>query len=244
MVLSTGGVNAAGVALAAMTQDQPPAGTPGGQPPTGPTAPPSGWSPAPLSGGGRPAVGETPAPAAPQGPTLGGPSLPSVKIDEFAPPRSRLPLLIALIAVVLAGLIWAGTSLAAPQSGPSASTSPSDRPTATASGAGLPFVTPDELHTGRWEILRQQWNDSGLEVEIRVMADNGPITYSFMAFGNDDVQATSAQPGSQSPQFSGMPIQSGSQETGWLFFPLQRGASTIILLTGDQHQMSALPVSG
>ncbi|WP_198018541.1 hypothetical protein, partial [Sedimentibacter sp. B4] len=88
--------------------------------------------------------------------------------------------------------------------------------------------TPDERYTGRWEILRQQWTDSGLEVEIRVMADKGPIDYSFVAFGNDDVQATTAQPGSEQPQFSGMPIQSGNQETGWLFFPLRRGAATII----------------
>ncbi len=227
-----------------MTQEQPPAGAAGGQPPTGPTPPPSGWAPAPLSGGGRPSVGETPPPPPSQGSALGGPSLPSVNIDEFAPPRSRLPLLVILVAVVVAGLIWAGTTLAAPSSDPSASASPSAHPTATTAGEGLPFVTPDELHTGRWEILHQQWTDSGLEVEIRVMADNGPISYSFMAFGNDDVQATASQPGSQSPQFTGMPIESGSQETGWLFFPLQRGASTIILLTGAGRQMSALPVSG
>ena len=155
-----------------------------------------------------------------------------------------LLLVFALIAVVVAGLIWAGTTLVAPRSDPAASASPSAQPSATSSGSGLPFVTPDERRTGRWEILRQQWTDSGLEVEIRVMADNGPISYSFMAFGNDDVQATASQPGSQSPQFSGMPIESGNQETGWLFFPLQRGASTIILLTAAGRQMSALPVSG
>lgn len=227
-----------------MTHEQPPAGPPGGQPPSGPATPPSGWSPAPLSGGGRPSLGDTPPPPPVQGRALGGPSLPSTNIEEFAPPRSRLPLLIALIAVVVAGLIWAGTTLVAPQLAPSASASPSTRPTATSSGSGLPFVTPDERYTGRWEILRQQWTDSGLEVEIRVMADQGPISYSFMAFGNDDVQATKSQPGSMSPQFSGMPIESGNQETGWLFFPLQRGASTIILLTGAGRQMSALPVSG
>lgn len=227
-----------------MTQELPPAGATGGQPPTGPTPPPSGWAPAPLSGGGRPSVGETPPPAPSRGPVLGASELPSVTITEFAPPRSRMPLVVALIAVVVAGLIWAGTALASPQPGSAASASPSARPTVTASGPGLPFVTPDERYTGRWEILRQQWTDSGLEVEIRVMADRGPIDYSFVAFGNDDVQATTAQPGSQQPQFSGMPIQSGSQETGWLFFPLRRGAATIILGTAAGRQMSALPVSG
>lgn len=230
--------DASEVALAAMTQEQLPAESPGAQPP------PSGWAPAPLSDGGRPNVGDRPPPQTEHGQALGGPTLPSTKIEEFAPPRSRLPLVVALIAVVVAGLIWAGTTLRAPLPGATASASPSAQPTQTSTAAGLPFVTPDERYTGRWEILRHTWTDSGLEVEIRVMADQGPISYSFMAFGNDDVQATAAQPGSQSPQFSGMPIESGAAETGWLFFPLQRGASTILLATAAGRQMSALPVSG
>lgn len=223
--------------------EQPPTSPSGAPPPEGRPLPPSGWAPAPLSEGGRPSFGNAPAAPQDQGATLGGPGLPPVKIDEFAPPRSRLPLLVVVIALVVAGLIWAGTALRAPQPTPSAS-SPSPTPSATPSAPGLPFVSPDERYAGRWEILRHQWTDSGLEVEIRVMADRGPVTYSFVAFGNDDVQATGSQPGSQDPKFSGTPIQTGDQETGWLFFPLQRGASTIILSTATGNQMSALPVSG
>lgn len=242
--MSTACAHDAGVALAGMSQEEPPVEPHDGLHPTGSATPPSGWAPAPLSGGGRPSIGEPQPPPPAKGSVLGGPALPSVTIEEFAPPRSRLPLLIAVIAAVVAGLIWAGTTLVAPSSNPSASSDPSARASATATGPGLPFVTPDERHTGRWEILRQQWTDSGLEVEIRLMADNGPISYSFMAFGNDDVQATSSQPSSQLPRFSGLPVETGNQETGWLFFPLRRGASTIILLTAAGRQISALPVSG
>lgn len=225
-----------------MTQ-QPPTSPSGARPPDDRPLPPSGWTPAPLSGGGRPSFGDAPVTPQDAGAPLGGARLPSVKIDGFAPPRSRLPLLVVVIALVVAGLIWAGTTLRAPQASPSASSAP-PTPSASPTAPGLPFVSPDERYAGRWQILRHLWTDSGLQVEIRVMADRGPVTYSFMAFGNNDVEATSPEPGSQDPQFTGRPIPTGSQETGWLFFPLQRGASTIILSTATGNQMSALPVAG
>lgn len=225
-----------------MTQNLP-SGTPDDRTPNGPQAPPAGWAPAPLSDGGRPSVGRATRPQPVAGDPLGTSGLPAVTIDEFAPPRSRLPLVVVAVALVAAALIWAGTTWRA-QSGPTAEGSPSARPTATSSAPGLPFVTPDERFTGRWEILQHQWTDSGLEVEIRVAAERGPITYSFAAFGNNDMQSTSASPGSQNPKFTGLPIASGRDETGWLFFPLERGPSTIILATASGNQMSALPVAG
>ena len=219
---------------------QPPVDSPGPRPE--PAGPRSGWLPAPLSDGGRPSFHGAPAARPEQGAPLGGPSLPSVSIQEFSPPRSRLPLLVSLIAVLVAGLIWTGTTWRpAP---PSPSASPSTSPGASATPPGLPFVTPDERFTGRWEILRHQWSDAGLEVEIRIAADRGPVTYSFLAFGNNDVQATEAEPGFQGPGFSGRDIPTGGVETGWLFFRLERGATTIILATAGGSQMSALPVAG
>jgi len=168
-----------------------------------------------------------------------------VKIDEFAPPRSRLPLVVIVVALLVAGLIWAGTAWRGQQTVPDARTTPSaTSPVATPSASGLPFVTPDQRYSGRWEILRHQWTDSGLEVEIRLAVDKGPVTYSFLAFGNNDVQATNSSPGSQNPKFNGLPLQTGDEATGWLFFPLERGASTIILATASGNQMSALAVSG
>ena len=108
----------------------------------------------------------------------------------------------------------------------------------------MPFLSPDERHSGRWEIVEHRWTDSGLEVEITVAADRGPVNYSFIAFNNDSLDATDPTVGSAQPQFSGQPIQTGQQESGWLFFPLERGPTTIILATAGGTQMSALAVSG
>lgn len=207
-----------------------------------PGAPPRNWAPAPLSGGEQASLGGEPLPQAEAGGSLGSPTHARVTIDEFTPPRSRLPLVVLLIAVLAAALIWAGTTLRPGIM--SAGGSPSPSPSPSSAAAGLPFLTPDGRYSGRWQILEHQWTDSGLEVEIQIAADKGPITYSFMAFENTSVEATRADPGSQSPQFSGLPIKTGKQETGWLFFAMQRGPATIILSTAGGNQMSALSVPG
>lgn len=227
-----------------MTQ-QPPTQSFGGPPEgTTPSAPSAGWTPAPLSDGSRPWVGAPPAaPKQSHGP-LGGPALRSVKIDEFAPPRSRLPLVVTLVVLLVAGLIWGATLLRPAAPTPAASATPTPKAGATTAPPGLPFVAADEQLAGRWQIVEQRWTDSGLEVEIMVAVDRGPFDYSFLAFENSSVEATSPQPGSESPQFSGQPIGTGQQESGWLFFPLERGPATIILSTSGGSQMSALAVSG
>jgi hypothetical protein len=226
---------------------QPPA-HPFGEPPQGPSSTPpvpqQGWTPAPLSDGSRPSVGARPTVTSAPGAPLGGPSLRSVSIDEFAPPRSRLPLLVTLVVLVVAGLIWGATLLRPAPSAPVARPSASASPTPTSTAPGLPFVSPDERFSGRWEIVEHHWTDSGLEVQIMVAADRGPVNYSFVAFNNAGVDPTESVPGSEQPQFSGEPIPSGQKESGWLFFAIERGPTTIILATSGGNQMSALPVAG
>ena len=227
-----------------MTQKPPT--QPSGEPPenssTPPHTPQQGWAPAPLSDGARPWVGAQSSTPTTSSAPLGGPALASVKIDEFAPPRSRLPLVVTVVVLLVAALIWGATMLRPDTPAPAASPTPT--PTATPTAPGLPFLTPDKRYAGRWEIVEHQWTDSGLEVEIRLAVDKGPFSYSFLAFENSGVQATSPSPGSGSPQFSGEPIETGEQESGWLFFPLERGPATIILSTSGGNQMSALAVSG
>lgn len=167
-----------------------------------------------------------------------------MNIDEFAPPRSRLPLLVTLVVLVVAALIWGATLLRPASSTAGANPSASASPTATSSGSGLPFLSPDERFSGRWEIIEHRWTDSGLEVEITLAADRGPVNYSFVAFNNAGVDPTESTAGSEQPQFSGLPIPTGQKESGWLFFPIERGPATIILATAGGNQMSALAVSG
>lgn len=193
-----------------------------------------------MSGGNRPdPSAQTPATATST--PLGGPDLPATKIDEFAAPRSWWPVVVAVVAVLAAALIWASTSLK--PAVPSA-TKPSATPAATTAEPGLPFVSPNERYSGRWEIVSHEWTDDGVEVEIRISVDRGPLSYSFVAFENSSVTATDPSPGSHSPRFSGYPIETGEAETGWLFFPLQRGQATVILANAGGSQMSALPIPG
>ena len=213
---------------------QPPASAPH------PSAPPAGWAPTPLSGVTRPAV---PRPAAGGGPSapLGGSNLPSTRIDEFAAPRSWWPLVVGVVAVLAAALIWASTTLRPAL--PSA-TKPSPTPAPTATAPGRPFVSPNERYSGRWEILQSEWTDSGVEVQIRISVDKGPLSYSFVAFENNSVTASDTPPAAHSPCFSGYPIETGDTETGWLLFPLERGQATVILANAAGSQMSALPIPG
>ena len=223
---------------------QQPPDQPSGETPQGSSTPQPGWAPAPLSDGSRPSVGPHAPGFAPPGALLGGPALRSVNIDEFTPPRSRLPLLVTLVVLLVAALIWGATMLRPTSPTAGASPSPSRSVSAKPSGPGLPFLSPDERFSGRWEIVDHRWTDSGLEVEITLAADRGPVNYSFVAFNNDGVDATDPSAGSSQPQFSGLPIETGEQESGWLFFPLERGPATIILATAGGNQMSALPVAG
>ena len=223
-----------------MTEQLPSGAQPRPTEPQRAASPPPGWAPAPLSGERAALGGRPPGPEQVTTP-LGAPAPDSVNIDQFAPPRSRLPLVVTLVALLAAALIWAGTTLRPPAPGPGATPS---APTASPAAPGLPFLTPDERYSGRWEILEHRWTDAGLEAKIRIAVDRGPIGVAFVAFENSGVYATEAQEGSQPPTFSGLPIPSGESETGWVHFPMNRGPATIILTTAIGNQMSALPVPG
>ena len=207
--------------------------------PQQPSAPPPGWAPAPLSGSERPSLAGAPQQRATPPPALG--SQPSTTIGEFTAPRTVWPVVIVVVAVLAAVGIWASTTLRPDL--PSAS-KPSPTPVATATASGLPFVSPDERYSGRWEIVGQEWTDSGVELQIRISADRGPVSYSFLAFENTGVMATDPQPSTHLPRMSGFPIATGEEETGWIFMPLARGQATLILANAAGQQMSALGIPG
>lgn len=202
--------------------------------PTGPdNPPPIGWSPPPLSA-------DAPTTAGPQmGQDPNSPVTNALSIGQFAPRRSVLPALLLLVGVAAAVLIWMGTTRPAPVP------APSPTPTATSTtGSGLPFVSPDERRSGRWEVVEHRWTSDGLEVSIRISVDRGPVTYSFLAFENSTLEATDPEPVNNRPAFSGRPIATGEQETGWVLFRIKRGPTTVILASEAGNQMSALSVPG
>ncbi|MCA0253275.1 MAG: hypothetical protein LCH76_13520 [Actinobacteria bacterium] len=178
-------------------------------------------------------------PTKPLGPQQHNPT----EIHQFAPPRSRLPWLLGLGAVLVAVAIiltatFADRILPAPQ--PSASPTPAST---SAKPSGQPFVTPDGRVDGRWEVTDTRWNDEGVEVNVRVAVERGSLRFSFMAFTNDAAEVLYPQPTISYPEMAtAQPIASGEEREGWVFFPTYRSDLTLILATDAGRQISALLV--
>lgn len=175
--------------------------------------------------------------------SLGAQPPASVSIDQFAPPPNRTPMLIILAALITLVLVIAGgiyvRSLGTSE--PSAGPTPGRT---TAAGPGHPFTTPDGQQSGRWEILDSAWTDEGLQLELRIESDKGPITFGFMAFANASTDLVTPTSSPRSPDIRTGTASPARSTTGYVFFPMARGDATIILTNGIGRQMSALAVKG
>lgn len=236
----------------------PGSGWPGSPPPQGPGSNP-GWG-APTGNGGQnlqyPGQPQQypgqpqhypgqpqPAPSAGFDPqrALGEAPPARVSIDEFRPPPNRTPLLITIAALITLVLVIAGGIYvrSLPEQQPSASPSPSQ----TSAGPGQPFETSDG-RKGRWQIVESTWTDEGLQLELRLYADDGNITFSFLAFANATTEVVAPSHSPESPDIRTGTVTKTQPVTGFVFFPMPRGDATIILANGAGRQMSALAVKG
>lgn len=230
-------------------------GWPGAPPPQGPGSRSPEWGGQPWTGTPNPgqqqqAQGYPGQPTQPPGtqpafdPTraLGEAAPQSVSIDQFRPPNNRTPLLITIVALVTLVLVIAGGLYIRSQPGqPEASSTPTQ---STPAGPGQKFETPTGQQQGRWEILDQQWTDEGLQLQLRIYSDKGPISFSFMAFTNASTQIVDPANSPVSPDIRTGTTTPAKPVTGYVFFPMPKGDATIILATGTGRQMSALPVKG
>lgn len=205
--------------------------------------PPPNWAPAPLSGGGRAEIDTNSTIPVEPGAQLGGPTLPQVTAQQFAPPRSRLPWLVGAVGIVVIGLIWLLVGLNG-GGDPAANTSPTPSASPTQSAApGQPYSSSDGSVTGRWEVLEHEWTSTGLDVKLRVSVDEGRLYTDFAAYGYQQNQATYPDPSSHQPNFSSESIDAGGAASGWVHFNVPEGECSIFLMdkmSGDQ--MSALTV--
>jgi hypothetical protein len=212
--------------------------TPGGDPVTPPE---SGWTPTPLSAAGRATyAGKT-------GPQRSAPNLGSGKaqIGRYAPKRTLMPLVFALVAVLVAvGVIYSANR---PEinPAPSASATPSQgsRPSASPRD-GTPFIVGQSSATGVWKIADKRWTDQGLEALIKLTLDSGDLTCYFNALPTDGQEAIRGDAANLAPAFPTGPITTGSTVSGWVFFPIERGTTLVFLRTTYQAQVSGIEVSG
>ena len=169
---------------------------------------------------------------------LGQQRLEPTHIEQFTPPRSPLPWLIMVGAVVIAAVILFTSTLVNRTSPPSPSPSPTV--SATPPKPGHPFVSPDGGIEGRWEVLESHWNDEGVEIKLRLAVDQGTLWFSFMAFSNDAVEVLEPGEAMSSPELGWDPIDAGAERIGWIFIPTYRAELTLLLTTEFGRQMSAL----
>jgi len=170
-----------------------------------------------------------------------------VDISAYAPPR-RGPgaLWLVLVGVVLVGAVVA--ALLARPTAPTVAPSPSATAPAGAGSTahpGMPFAMPgNPAATGRWEVLSHAWSDAGLTVRVRVTCDTDTISYGFMAFANQGADVYQPEAGVREPEIGSGVLRAGGSITGYVFLPMPRGESTLILTTSTGRQVSALPIAG
>lgn len=220
-----------------------------------PPMPPANWAPAPLAGQ-RPTMSGPEAPLPQTSTPLGTATAPQVEIEAFAPPRSKLPLLVAVIAVVVIAALWAATNLwpgsptaeatssATSDSSATGTGSATATQSATPASSGQRFASEDGSISGTWEVLEHEWTSTGLEIKLRVSVDEGLLDASVAAYGYQQNQGTEPSASSHDEPFFGSGIQAGQEEIGWLHFAVPPGQCSIFLMDDTAgEQMSALTVS-
>lgn len=167
-----------------------------------------------------------------------------VDIDAYSPPTRRggawwLVLVgVALVGVVLAALFIRPNAPAGP-----VETSPT--PVVTAAGPGMPFNMPgSSVSHGRWDVVDHTWDDEGVTLRVRVVADGGRISYAFVAFSNTGTEIYEPLPHELDPEIGSGTLDEGQSIEGYLYLPLPRGDATLILTSAQGRQMSALPIPG
>jgi hypothetical protein len=210
-----------------------------GAPASGPgqDRPAQDWAPPPLVGAERASfASRNPADAAipdagPRGDV----------IEQYAPKRSLVPVLAAIVGLVAAGAIFYTASR------------PEPAPVATPSHSAAPRTTPrpgkqftaDRSHaTGIWQITDSRWTQDGLDVYIEVTLDAGALQASFDAMPNSGSGYVKGAPSTRTPAFDGNAVSPGTTTSGWVFFATSRETTLIFLGDAYDPQISGIEVPG
>lgn len=235
--------------------NQPPSGPGPQQPPYG--TPPYGTQPYGSQTHGTPPYGTPPygtqpyvtqpsgyPPAPPGQQPLGQQPIPTNDIGRYAPPKSRGPIVAAIVGVVvLLAVVAAGLILKTPPAAPVETPAPS-APATQADRPGHPFIMPsNSAATGRWQVVGREWTDQGVVVQVRVWCDTDTCSYGFTSFANNGRDPVNPTTSPRQPQLGRGFLTAGNSVSGYVFLPLPRGAATLILTTSSGRQISALPIA-
>lgn len=185
--------------------------------------------------------------APPHGQTPG----PQPSIEDF---RDRRPgsgrkwwivaALVTVIAVVVVALQFlggdAGDSPGAAGS-PTASATTGTSPTpavsqpATGGATSIPF---EGNGTGTFELLKETWDATGVDIEFRVSVDSGQEGFTVFMFNNASMEV--ADPVLPT-EFT---VSAGSPHVGSARFEAVRGPGTFVLANWMGRALTALPIKG
>lgn len=215
--------------------------------------PSNGRDPRQPFGQPAPTPGSEPHPGQPQAPT----SLPP---ELAAPPRSRLPLLLSLLALaIVGGLLWGVARMGSgpepqttrpaptasiPTEGATAADPTPGRAPATGNLRSIPFANAEEASAGTFEILRDEWTSEGLVLTIRVSLTQGQQRLDFFALDNGPTARQYDPSSTGNDYLAGQPIRAGQTLTGRVLFEKERGDTTIFLAGTHGRQVAALKVEG
>ncbi len=157
-------------------------------------------------------------------------------VPDLRPPRKPVWPWVTAIVVAIAGVLVFLAVQPSPEG-----TQPSEQPPATAfpspsvTGNALPY---EGNGTGVVEATAHRWTGEGLEVDYRITSDDGDRRFAFFAFRND----TREQVVPEDDEV--IEVSPGTDATGTLRFPIDRGDVTLVLTTAHGRPITALAIPG
>ena len=166
---------------------------------------------------------------------------PTDSIENYQP-KKHLGWVIAGVAVIVVAIIVGLILNAIPEQVEPTQTA-SARPTSYSTDSrkgGIAFA--DTTTSGYWKITNSVWDGSTVRLNIEITVDSGTLYYDFYAYASNDLTTVdpSAKPGDLRGGFAGP----GETVTGVLTFDVPRQPLTLIMISRNQTQLSALPVDG
>ena len=166
---------------------------------------------------------------------------PTDSINNYKPKR-HLGWVIAGVAIVVVAIIVGFIINAIPeQTQPEQSSAP--RPTSYSTDlrkGGIAFA--DSTTSGYWKITNTTWDGATVRLNIEITVDSGTLYYDFYAYASNDL--TTVEPTDTPGDLRGGFAGPGDTITGTLTFDVSRQPLTLIMISRNQTQLSALPVDG
>ncbi len=185
-------------------------------------------------------------PRQPFGPPHGQTPGPQPSIEDFGSrrrgPGNRWLLVVGVvftIALVVVALQFLGGEPGTPPSvapSPATSSQPGESPATTVgASSSIPF---EGNGTGTFELLKETWDETGVDIEFRVTLDSGQEGFTVFLFNNASMEVSDPMLPAEFTVTAGAPYHGSAR------FQIVRGPGTLVLGNWMGRALTALPVKG